>query len=52
MLLIKKKKYVVVYSNIHDKFDSRNLTYNLQNKREKKEEKIEIAQFSCFKQTQ
>ena len=35
LFFIKKKKNVVVYSNIHDKFASTNFTYNLKNKRNK-----------------
>ena len=35
ILVIKKKKNVVVNSNICDEFVSTNLTYNLKNKRRK-----------------
>ena len=45
---IKKNTNVVVYSNIHDKFASTNLTCNLQNNREKKNFKTYITQFSFY----
>ena len=43
IFFIKKKKHVVVYSNIHDKFASTNLTYSIKKKR--KNLKLDITQF-------
>ena len=42
IFFINKKKIVVIYSKIHDKFPSTNLTNNLKNKRQELENKQNI----------
>ena len=52
IFFIKKKVNVVVHSNIHDKFSSKNITYKLKKKKKKKKGKKKNNSFhNHFRQT-